>query len=109
VWTAIDCGLAVNPAGVRQQMESAVVFGLSAALQGGVTIVNGQVQAGNFHDQPVLRLSETPQVDTVILPSQAPPEGVGEPGLPPIAPAVANAVFARTVQPLRRQPLKLTP
>jgi len=109
VWAAIDCGLAVNPAGVRQQMESAVVFGLSAALQGGVTIVNGQVQAGNFHDQPVLRLSETPQVDTVILPSQAPPEGVGEPGLPPIAPAVANAVFALTGQRLRRLPLRLTP
>jgi len=109
VWAAIECGLAVNPAGVRQQMESAVVFGLSAALQGGVTIVNGQVQAGNFHDQPVLRLSETPQVDTVILPSQAPPEGVGEPGLPPIAPAVANAVFALTGQRLRRLPLRLTP
>jgi isoquinoline 1-oxidoreductase subunit beta len=108
VWCAIDCGLAVNPAGIRQQMESAVVFGLSAALYGGVEIVDGQVQQGNYHDQPILRLNEAPRVDTVILPSTEHPEGVGEPGLPPIAPAVANALFALTGQRLRSLPLKLS-
>ena len=108
VWCAIDCGLAVNPAGIRQQMESAVVFGLSAALYGGVEIVDGQVQQGNYHDQPILRLNEAPRVDTIILPSTEHPEGVGEPGLPPIAPAVANALFALTGQRLRSLPLKLS-
>lgn len=108
VWCAIDCGLAVNPAGIRQQMESAVVFGLSAALYGGVEIVDGQVQQGNYHDQPILRLNEAPRVDTVILPSTEHPEGVGEPGLPPIAPAVANALFALTGQRLRSLPLTLS-
>lgn len=107
VWCAVDCGFAVNPAGIRQQMESAVVFGLSAALHGGVEIVDGQVQQGNFHDQPIVRLNEAPRVDTVIVPSNEHPEGVGEPGLPPIAPAVANALFALTGQRLRSLPLKL--
>ncbi|MBX3609323.1 MAG: xanthine dehydrogenase family protein molybdopterin-binding subunit [Hydrogenophaga sp.] len=107
VWCAVDCGLAVNPAGIRQQMESAVIFGLSAALHGGVEIVDGQVQQGNFHDQPVVRLNEAPLVHTVIMPSAEHPEGVGEPGLPPLAPAVANALFALTGQRLRSLPLKL--
>lgn len=108
VWCAIDCGFAVNPAGIRQQMESAVVFGLSAALHGGVDIVDGQVQQGNFHDQPIVRLTEAPRVECLILPSTEHPEGVGEPGLPPIAPAVANALFALTGQRLRSLPLKLS-
>jgi isoquinoline 1-oxidoreductase beta subunit len=108
VWCAIDCGTAVNPAGIRQQMESGVIFGLSAALHGGVDIVDGQVQQGNYHDQPILRLNEAPRVDTIILPSTEHPEGVGEPGLPPIAPAVANALFALTGQRLRSLPLKLS-
>jgi isoquinoline 1-oxidoreductase beta subunit len=107
VWCAIDCGTAVNPAGIRQQVESAVVYGLSAALFGQVDIVQGQVQPGNFHDQPVLRLNETPVIELVIMPNGEHPEGVGEPGLPPIAPAVANALFALTGQRLRSLPLKL--
>jgi isoquinoline 1-oxidoreductase beta subunit len=107
VWCAIDCGTAVNPAGIRQQVESAVVFGLSAALFGQVDIVQGQVQPSNFHDQPVLRLNEAPVIELVIVPSGEHPEGVGEPGLPPIAPAVANALFALTGQRLRSLPLKL--
>jgi isoquinoline 1-oxidoreductase beta subunit len=107
VWCAIDCGTAVNPAGIRQQVESAVVYGLSAALFGQVDIVQGQVQPGNFHDQPVLRLNEAPAIELVIMPSGEHPEGVGEPGLPPIAPAVANALFALTGQRLRSLPLKL--
>ena len=107
VWCAIDCGTAVNPAGIRQQMEGGVIFGLSAALHGGVDIVDGQVQQSNFHDQPMLRLNEAPAIETVIVPSTEHPEGVGEPGLPPIAPAVANAVFALTGQRLRELPLRL--
>lgn len=107
VWCAIDCGTAVNPSGIRQQVESAVVFGLSAALFGQVDIVQGQVQPSNFHDQPVLRLNEAPVIELVIMPSGEHPEGVGEPGLPPIAPAVANALFALTGQRLRSLPLKL--
>ena len=106
VWCAIDCGTAVNPAGIVQQMESAIVYGLSAALYGQVDIVNGQVQAGNFHDQPVLRFHEMPAVEVRIVPSSAPPEGVGEPGLPPIAPAVANALFALTGRRQRSLPLR---
>jgi len=107
VWCAIDCGLAVNPAGIRQQLEGGVVFGLSAALHGGVDIVDGQVQQSNFHDQQILRLNESPRVECVILPGNGHPEGVGEPGVPPIAPAVANALFALTGQRLRSLPLKL--
>ena len=107
VVAAIDCGTAVNPNGIRQQMDSAVVFGLSAALFGEITLDQGQVQQRNFHQQPLLRLADCPVIDTEILPSTEPPEGVGEPGTPPIAPAVANALFALTGQRLRSLPLKL--
>ena len=107
VVAAIDCGTAVNPNGIRQQMDSAVVFGLSAALYGEITLADGQVQQSNFHQQPLLRLADCPVIDTEILPSTEPPEGVGEPGTPPIAPAVANALFALTGQRLRSLPLKL--
>jgi isoquinoline 1-oxidoreductase beta subunit len=104
---AIDCGLAVNLQLIAQQMESAIVFGLSAALYGEIGFDDGQVQQSNFHDQPVLRIDQCPIVETHIVPSAEPPEGVGEPGLPPIAPAVANALFALTGQRLRALPLKL--
>ena len=103
----IDCGQVVNPGLVTQQMESGIVFGLSAALLSEVHIENGQVQQSNFHDYPVLRMSECPVIETDIVASTAHPEGVGEPGTPPIAPAVANAVFALTGQRLRSLPLKL--
>ncbi len=103
----IDCGTAVNPNLIAQQMESAVVFGLSAALYGDITLKAGQVQQSNYHDQPVLRFNECPAIETDIIQSTAHPEGVGEPGTPPIAPAVANALFALTGQRLRSLPLKL--
>ncbi len=103
----IDCGQVVNPNLVKQQMESGIVFGLSAALYGEITIEHGQVRQSNFHDYPVLRMSECPVIETHIIKSTAHPEGVGEPGTPPIAPAVANAVFALTGQRLRSLPLKL--
>jgi isoquinoline 1-oxidoreductase beta subunit len=104
---AFDCGIVVNPNIVAQQMESAVVYGLTAALMGEITIKDGRVQQTNFGDYPALRIDRAPQVETVIVPSAEPPEGVGEPGLPPIAPAVAAAVFKLTGQRLRSLPLRL--
>ncbi len=107
VVAAIDCGVAVNPNLIRQQMEGGIVFGLSAALFGEITLKHGQVQQSNFHQQPVLRLADCPRIETHIISSAQPPEGVGEPGTPPIAPAVANALFALTGQRQRRLPLKM--
>jgi isoquinoline 1-oxidoreductase subunit beta len=104
---ALDCGTAVNPNHIAQQMESAVIFGLSAALYGRVDIEKGRVKQSNFHDQPVLRLNQSPQVETHIVASSAHPEGMGEPGTPPLAPALAGALFALTGQRLRSLPLTL--
>ncbi|KAB8057613.1 molybdopterin-dependent oxidoreductase [Janthinobacterium sp. FT14W] len=104
---AIDCGIAVNPNIIAQQMESAVLFGLSAALGGDITFKDGKVEQSNFHDYPVLRMGQTPEVETIIIASAEHPEGVGEPGTPPIAPAVANAVFLLTGKRLRSLPLRL--
>jgi isoquinoline 1-oxidoreductase subunit beta len=103
----IDCGLAVNPNLIRQQMESAIVFGLSAALRGEITIEKGQVQQSNFHDYAPLRINECPAIEVDIIPSGDAPTGVGEPGTPPIAPAVANALYALTGVRLRTLPLRL--
>ena len=104
---AVDCGIVVNPNIVAQQVESAVVFGLSAALGGEITLKDGRVQQSNFNDYPVLRMNEAPEVETVIIPSMEPPEGMGEPAVPPVAPAVAAAVFRLTGQRLRSLPLRL--
>ncbi len=104
---AVDCGVCINPEGVRAQMESGIVYGLSAALHGELSLKGGRVQQSNFHDYPVLRMNEMPVVETHIVPSAEKPGGVGEPGTPPIAPAVANAVVAATGQRLRRLPLRL--
>jgi isoquinoline 1-oxidoreductase beta subunit len=104
---AIDCGTPVNPNLIAQQMESGIVFGLSAALYGETTIAAGRVAQSNFHDQPALRIDACPRIETHVVPSAGHPEGVGEPGLPPIAPAVANALFALTGQRLRSLPLKI--
>ncbi|MFC5473662.1 xanthine dehydrogenase family protein molybdopterin-binding subunit [Paraherbaspirillum soli] len=105
---AVDCGIAVNPNIIAQQMESAVIYGLSAALMGEVTIKDGRVAQNNFHDYPVLRMHEAPLVETVIIKSAEPPQGIGEPGVPPVAPAVAAAVFAITGKRLRSLPLRLS-
>jgi isoquinoline 1-oxidoreductase beta subunit len=107
VFCVIDCGTAVNPGLIRQQMESGIVFGLSAALYGHIDIENGRVRQSNFHDARALRIDACPAISTDIIASTAHPEGVGEPGTPPIAPAVANALFALTGQRLRSLPLKL--
>ncbi len=105
VTCAIDCGVVVNPDTVRAQMEGAIAFGLTAALFGQITLDHGRVQQSNFHDYRILRLPEMPAVDVHLIPSAATPGGVGEPGTPPIAPAVANAVFALTGVRQRRLPL----
>ncbi|MBK6286378.1 MAG: xanthine dehydrogenase family protein molybdopterin-binding subunit [Gammaproteobacteria bacterium] len=104
---AVDCGTVVNPDVVRMQLESAVVFALSAALYGEITLRDGAVEQGNFDDYPVLRMSECPQIEVHMLASDAPPSGIGEPGTPPLAPALANAIFAATGQRLRSLPLRL--
>jgi isoquinoline 1-oxidoreductase beta subunit len=104
VIAAVDCGMVVNPDGVRQQIESAVTYGLSAALHGAITLDKGRVVQSNFNDYPPVRYSEMPLVEVHIVASSESPSGIGEPGTPPIAPAVANAVFKLTGKRLRRLP-----
>ena len=104
---AVNCGIVVNPDQVHAQVESAVVFGLTAALRGKITIKDGAVEQSNFHDYPLLRMNEVPEVEVYVVSSTAKPTGMGEPGTPPIAPAVANAIFAATGQRLRSLPLTL--
>jgi len=104
---AIDCGVCVNPSGVKAQMESGIVFGLSAALYGQITLKDGRVQQTNFDAYPVLEAGETPRVEVYVVDSAEKSGGAGEPGTPPIAPAVANAVFAATGKRLRRLPFQL--
>ncbi|MFO1338351.1 MAG: molybdopterin cofactor-binding domain-containing protein [Burkholderiaceae bacterium] len=107
VVVAVDCGTVVNPDGVAQQVESSVVFGLGAALGGRIDIVDGEVLQKNFPDQPPLALRDAPLVETHLVPSTRPPTGMGEPALPPVAPALANALFVLTGQRLRSLPLAL--
>ncbi|MSN24688.1 MAG: molybdopterin-dependent oxidoreductase [Geobacter sp.] len=104
---AVDCGKIVNPDTIKAQMESGITFGLSAALYGQITLKNGRVEQGNFHDYQLVRMAAMPKVEVHIIDSQEPPGGVGEPGVPPIAPAVANALFA--VSGVRMRSLPMTP
>jgi isoquinoline 1-oxidoreductase beta subunit len=106
VTCAADCGILVNPDIVAAQLEGGIVFGLSAALWGDVTVARGRVVQGNFDAYRLLRLPEMPVVDIHLIPSAEAPGGVGELGVPPIAPAVANALFALTGRRLRRLPLR---
>lgn len=103
----IDCGRAVNPGIVRQQIEGGIVFGLSAAFFGRITLRQGQVEQSNFHDYPVLRMNEMPQIDVIIMDSVEEPGGVGEPGTAVLAPAITNAIFAATGRRLRSLPIDL--
>ena len=107
VVAAIDCGLAVNPLTISAQVESAIAFGLSAALYGQVTLKDGVVEQSNFHNYPVLRINDMPRIEVHIVPGGTAPTGVGEPGTPPIAPAVSNAIFALTGKRLRELPFKV--
>jgi isoquinoline 1-oxidoreductase beta subunit len=103
---AIDCGPVVNPDAVAAQMEGGIVFGLTAALYGEITFENGRVRQRNFHDYPMLRMNEMPEVEVHIVSSTEKMGGVGETGVPPIAPAVANALFAITGKQVRRLPIR---
>ena len=107
VWCAIDCGVVVNPAIVRAQMESGIIFGLTAALYGRVNIEAGRAVQSNFHDYQMLRMNEAPDIHVVLAPSGDGPGGAGEPGVPPIAPAVTNALFALTGERIRTLPIAL--
>jgi isoquinoline 1-oxidoreductase beta subunit len=102
---AIDCGLAVNPDSLAAQMESAIAFGLGAALHSQISFKDGKVQQSNFHDYQVLRMNEMPKVEVHIVPSTEKMGGAGEPGVPPVAPAVTNAIFAATGKRIRTLPI----
>lgn len=105
VWCSVDCGMAVNPAIVTMQMESGIAYGLSAALGEQITIEEGRVMQGNFDTYPILTMNDMPEVEVHIINSGEPLGGIGEPGTPPIAPAVCNAIFALTGQRVRSLPL----
>ena len=105
VWCVVDCGTVVNPDIVEAQMQGSIAFGLTAAIKGEITVRSGRVEQSNFHDYPMLRIDEMPSVDVHIVPSDETPGGIGEPGVPPIRPAVSNAVFALTGQRIRRLPI----
>jgi isoquinoline 1-oxidoreductase beta subunit len=93
---AVDCGIAVNPDVIRAQMEGGIGFGLGAVLYGAITLKGGKIEQDNFNGYRVLRINEMPKVEVHIVPSAEPPTGVGEPGVAPLGPALANAIFAAT-------------
>jgi isoquinoline 1-oxidoreductase beta subunit len=103
---AADCGPTINPNTLEAQIEGAMVWGLTAALKGEITVKDGRVEQSNFHDYPMLRMNEMPAVEVYIQPGADAPGGAGEPGAPPIAPAVANAIFGATGKRIRRLPIR---
>lgn len=108
IYCVVDCGTVVNPDVVAMQMESGIIYGLTAALYGEITFSHGKVEQSNFHDYQPLRMNETPEIEVYIMPSDESPTGVGEPGLPPVAPALANALFQATRKRQRKMPLDLS-
>lgn len=107
VVTVIDCGYYVNPDNVKAQTEGNIVMGLTAAIKNGITFANGACEQSNFHDYSIMRLNEMPEIEIHIVESGAVPGGVGEPGLPPIAPALGNAIFAATGKRIRKLPMNI--
>jgi len=107
VWCAVDCGIVVNPDMVRQQFEGGVVFALSAALKHRLSFKDGRVRETSFREYPLITIDDTPEVETSFVESERAPGGVGEHPIPPLAPAVGNAVFAATGQRLRSLPFEL--
>jgi isoquinoline 1-oxidoreductase subunit beta len=105
LWAAVDCGRVINPLGAEAQIEGGLQFGTSAALHEAITLQDRVVQQSNFHEYRLLRISESPQTSVLILPSDAPPGGVGEIAVPPVAPALANALFRLSGERRRRLPL----
>jgi isoquinoline 1-oxidoreductase beta subunit len=102
---AVDCGTVINPDTVQAQIQSAVIFGITAALHGQITLKGGRVEQSNFHDYEMLRINEAPAIEIYIVPSSEPPGGMGEAGTSAIVPAVANAIFAATGKRLRKMPI----
>jgi len=105
VWCVVDCGIAVNPDTIRAQMESGIVFGLSGALYGEVTIKDGRVEQTNFGDYRVLRINETPRIEVHLVKSMQAPGGIGEPGTSCVMPALTNAIYAATGKRIRKLPV----
>ena len=101
---AVDCGIVINPDTVIAQIEGAAVFGVSAALYGKISLANGQVLQDNFHNYPVVRMNECPDIRVYLTKSGEHPSGIGEPGVPPIAPAIGNAIFSATKKRLFEMP-----
>lgn len=104
---AVDCGVAVNPDVIRAQMEGGIGFGLAPALVSAITVENGRVVQSNFHDYQVLRINQMPEMEVHIVPSAEPPTGVGEPGVPPAASAVANGLAAVTGKRYYQLPIQI--
>ena len=102
---AVDCGIVVNPDTVEAQVQGAIIFGITAALYGEITLKGGRVEQGNFDTYQLLRINEAPVIEVHIVPSSEPPGGMGEPGTSAIAPAVTNAIFAATGRRLRKMPV----
>jgi isoquinoline 1-oxidoreductase/isoquinoline 1-oxidoreductase beta subunit len=107
VFCVIDCGLVVNPDIVRMQMESCIIFGATAALYGEITLEDGKIKQSNFHDYPLMRMDQAPEIEVHIIDSDASSTGVGEPGLPPLAPAIASALYKATGKRYRNLPFRL--
>jgi len=103
----MDVGTVVNPSQVEAQIEGSIAFALSAALYGAITVEQGRVVQSNFNDYPLLRMAEMPRVEVHLIPSSESPSGAGEPALPPVAPAVCNALFALTGKRIRKLPIEL--
>jgi CO/xanthine dehydrogenase Mo-binding subunit len=106
VVVAVDPGQVINPDNVAAQMEGGVAFGLTAALKAKITVENGRVQQSNFHDCPILSIDEMPRVETYLIEGSMMPSGIGEMGVPPVAPAIANAIFAATGKRIRHIPVR---
>ena len=104
-WIAIDCGKVINPDTVRAQMEGGFTFGLSAALGEEITLKDGRVEQSNFHDYPVARLNQMPELFVHIVDSNAPPGGIGEPGVPPVVPSITNAIYHASKTRIRDLPV----
>ena len=103
---ALDCGRVINPDTVKAQMEGGIIFGLTAALKTEITLKDGRVEQNNFYDYQMLRMFESPEIEVYLVPSTENPTGVGEPGVPPVAPALVNAIFACTGKRIRRLPIR---
>lgn len=106
IWAAADVGTALDPGNIEAQVQSGIIYGLTAAMWGEITVEDGKVVQSNFHDYEMLRMHQSPPIDVAILENADKIRGIGEPGTPPAAPALANAIFAATGQRIRELPLK---